>query len=1313
MSRTVVTGKTFATDPDILGNATFSGVGGLTIPIGSTAERPVTPSEGVIRYNATTGKFEGYSKDPNDITQTLWGSLGGGALLDLSDIDESGLVNGNLLKWDSVLTKFVPTAGGAIDNILVSGQPNLTIPATGDLEFVSGAGIQLTTDPSNGKLTIASTTQANLSVDLFTGDGSTNEFILTRVPPSPTDILVFVDSLYQAPSSYTIVGTNPAKLVFPENVPNLLDITVTFLNLDTIQTVVQDGSITPAKLSASTYYIDTFYGDASTKTFTLSQLASTPNQLLVIINGVLQEPGADNAYSVTGTQITFTTAPSYNALIKVRFLGATFNTASSISPDAVGIPEMDIGGSGTTGQVLGLGSSGGLIWISPASADFIYNNQTFTNATSIEFNIASGFTLTEGNPGVLTVGFGDYLTTVSVTGQPTISIDSTRELEFIAGPGVGITTDNTVDDKKVTWSVSVGAITEDILPATTSTYDLGSSSNVWDTVHTNTVDLGNITLSEIIGALSIPHSLKFGGSYPIVLTATANGLELEKLTIGTPAQVLASEHVTLTATTGKLNLPAENIGLPELDISNSGTAGQYLSTTGSALQWTTGLTAVTAGTGLLLQGGGTTITSTGTLIVDPQISQDALQGVVAYGWGDHTSIGYLTDLTTENLTSLTDVNTGTLGIVHDGWALVWNYSTSKFIVANTTGNWLSGTVSGSIYYGGGRVGIGTSTPVGLLHISQQESSPSDPLIIQDGAYRPLYIPAGGMLTSQTGIHLETDYASLNSPTAPTTGGILYFKNGLLHFVSSTSPEQIIITGAETALPNVTSIGTTASLKLPTGTTAQRGPTIQGGIRYSTELATFEGYDGSNWGSLGGIIDVDQDTYITAEATTDSDDLDFWTAGTKRMTIDQTGAVTITGTDALVLPAGTDAQRNTAIQGGFRYNTDTPGFEGYDGTEWGEIGGSASALITETTTMLRGPYAETMLFSDAFIVGGDITLTDNLFLAKLGEDGTDITLTDDGNSRTITGQGTIVPGALFDSSFAIATTAQPNITQIGTTASIKVPTGTTAQRGTPLAGGIRYNTTLGSFEGYSGSAWGSLGGLIDIDQDTYITAEATADSDDLDFWTAGTKRMTIDQTGAVSITGSVSGGFITTIQNTHASDAPVVTILSGQTGGTNRILSLSNGAGPVAIVTTSGNVGIGATDPSSPLHLKTTGSTDVNMVLEGPNSTWSIGNDYSDGGYLKFSNNATVGTSTAMTFGANGNIGIGTTTPGTYKLYVNGDIYCDDISTSDIKMCNDRPNHPGNEIDGTKGSWTFQEGSENMYLINRKSGKRYKLKLEEV
>ena len=79
----------------------------------------------------------------------------------------------------------------------------------------------------------------------------------------------------------------------------------------------------------------------------------------------------------------------------------------------------------------------------------------------------------------------------------------------------------------------------------------------------------------------------------------------------------------------------------------------------------------------------------------------------------------------------------------------------------------------------------------------------------------------------------------------------------------------------------------------------------------------------------------------------------------------------------------------------------------------------------------------------------------------------------------------------------------------------------------------------------------------------------------------------------------------------------------------------------------------------------------------------------------------------------GNVAVGTTSPGAYKLNVNGDIYCNDISVADIEMCNDRPGSSGNEVDGTKGSWVFQEGAESMYLINRKSGKRYKLKLDEV
>jgi len=38
---------------------------------------------------------------------------------------------------------------------------------------------------------------------------------------------------------------------------------------------------------------------------------------------------------------------------------------------------------------------------------------------------------------------------------------------------------------------------------------------------------------------------------------------------------------------------------------------------------------------------------------------------------------------------------------------------------------------------------------------------------------------------------------------------------------------------------------------------------------------------------------------------------------------------------------------------------------------------------------------------------------------------------------------------------------------------------------------------------------------------------------------------------------------------------------------------------------------------------------------------------------------------------------------------------------------------GNEVDGTSGSWTMQEGSDDLYLINRLSGKKYKFNLTEV
>ena len=52
-------------------SATFSGTGAITFPRGTTEQRPQEPLEGTLRFNTTTGTFEGFSA-------STWGAVGGG-----------------------------------------------------------------------------------------------------------------------------------------------------------------------------------------------------------------------------------------------------------------------------------------------------------------------------------------------------------------------------------------------------------------------------------------------------------------------------------------------------------------------------------------------------------------------------------------------------------------------------------------------------------------------------------------------------------------------------------------------------------------------------------------------------------------------------------------------------------------------------------------------------------------------------------------------------------------------------------------------------------------------------------------------------------------------------------------------------------------------------------------------------------------------------------------------------------------------------------------------------------------------------------
>ena len=57
---------------------------------------------------------------------------------------------------------------------------------------------------------------------------------------------------------------------------------------------------------------------------------------------------------------------------------------------------------------------------------------------------------------------------------------------------------------------------------------------------------------------------------------------------------------------------------------------------------------------------------------------------------------------------------------------------------------------------------------------------------------------------------------------------------------------------------------------------------------------------------------------------------------------------------------------------------------------------------------------------------------------------------------------------------------------------------------------------------------------------------------------------------------------------------------------------------------------------------------------------------------------------------------------------------DNIYVQDMQLSNKaKKKNGGNDIDGTWGEWTIQEGENDLFLINRRNGKKYSFLLKEI
>jgi hypothetical protein len=191
----------------------------------------------------------------------------------------------------------------------------------------------------------ASSALPSLSVltDTFTSDGVTTAYSLSSTPPTIDYVTVNIDGVAQLKSAYSLTN-------------NILTLTGT----PSSGAVIDVRSTTATNIGVLTGLVfDTFTGTGAQVNFTLSTSPTNKNFTMVSIGGLTQNK---NNYSVSGSTLTFTTAPPNTAPIEVVTFGPAVNSSTAQ-------------GSNTQVQFNNSGNMG-------ASANLTFNNTTNTLATT-------------------------------------------------------------------------------------------------------------------------------------------------------------------------------------------------------------------------------------------------------------------------------------------------------------------------------------------------------------------------------------------------------------------------------------------------------------------------------------------------------------------------------------------------------------------------------------------------------------------------------------------------------------------------------------------------------------------------------------------------------------------------------------------------------------------------------------------------------------------------------------------------------------------------------------------------------------------
>ena len=170
------------------------------------------------------------------------------------------------------------------------------------------------TDSSFGNVTVGSVTHANAVT------------LTESVPGSNAENLQVVinNVIQQATSAYTIhqnAAGEPKILKLSEAPASSSVIYVMHRGVGSFQMKPPTGSVGSTELAANlkSFTTDVFTGNGSTAAFTLTETPPNANSVLVFVDGILQKSSTN--YAISGTTLTFTSAPDASAEIEAKHFG--------------------------------------------------------------------------------------------------------------------------------------------------------------------------------------------------------------------------------------------------------------------------------------------------------------------------------------------------------------------------------------------------------------------------------------------------------------------------------------------------------------------------------------------------------------------------------------------------------------------------------------------------------------------------------------------------------------------------------------------------------------------------------------------------------------------------------------------------------------------------------------------------------------------------------------------------------------------------------------------------------------------------------